>query len=96
MTDMTNVEIAEKLIEMQKSENDGKGVGVVLTVAGYLTHDKPELARYLIQYSREQLEKYPEIYKFIISHKFMEDIMITLKPGERLTFKKVSVFTPKR
>jgi len=94
---LTNEEFGKKLIEMQEKENDGKGIGIIQTLGRYLINDKPEFAKYLVQYNKKELEKYPNIYNFIIDNsEFMRDILIVLNPGERLTFKKSKVFIPIR
>ena len=58
-------ELVEKLDEMQKSKNDGRGVSCVRNIVTYLHCGYVESAKQTARIESDKIRNYPDIYEFI-------------------------------
>lgn len=62
------IEIARRLFDLQKDQNDGRGVSCVRSIVWYIEHDDFESAKAVANTDFDKIRRYPEIAEYVQKH----------------------------
>lgn len=60
------IEIADKLEQMQKDKNEGRGIDCIRTLSLFLRYDRYESACAVVNNEWDKISSYPDIAEYLI------------------------------